>query len=54
MELIDLALSNYRWYRRLRGKTWWQVEMALFDRSKIIWVHNLPECECYILQIEKY
>ncbi|WP_414576528.1 hypothetical protein [Anabaena sp. CCY 9402-a] len=54
MELIDLTLSKYCWYRRLRGGTWSLVEIPLFDCSQVLWVHNLPECECYILQTEKY
>lgn len=54
MELIDLTLSHYLWYRRLRGGTWWLVEIPLFDGSQIIWVHNLPESECYVVQVEKH
>ncbi|MBD2249914.1 hypothetical protein [Nostoc parmelioides] len=54
MEIIDLTLSKHRWYRRLRGGTWWQVEIPLFDGVQILWVHNLPECECLIIQTENY
>lgn len=54
MELIDLTLSNHRWYRRLRRGTWWRVEIPLFDGSQILWVHNPPQCQCYVLQVEKY
>jgi len=54
MQILDLSLSSFRWYRRLRGGTWWQVEIPLFDGFQIIWVHQMPECQCYILQTEKY
>ncbi|WP_191762320.1 MULTISPECIES: hypothetical protein [Nostocaceae] len=54
MQLLDWAFSNFRLYRRLRGGRWWQVEIPLFDGNQIAWVHRMPECECYILQIEEY
>ncbi|GAX38617.1 hypothetical protein [Nodularia sp. NIES-3585] len=52
--LLDLTFSNYRWYRRLRGNTWWQVEIPLFDDHKIFWVRHMPEDKCCILQTEQY
>ncbi|WP_414541833.1 hypothetical protein [Nostoc sp. CCY0012] len=54
MQLLDLTFSNYSWYRRLRGKTWWQVEIPLFDGNNTVWVNHTPECDCYIIKTEKY
>lgn len=54
MQILDLIFSNYRWYRRLRGGLWWQVEIPLFDGTQITWVHYKPECECCVIQIEQY
>lgn len=54
MQTLDLIFSRFRWYRRLRGGLWWQVEIPLFDDSQIMWVHQMPECECYVLQTEEY
>ncbi|BAY79353.1 hypothetical protein NIES25_58370 (plasmid) [Nostoc linckia NIES-25] len=53
MQFLDWTYSDFRWYRRLRGGEWWQVEIPLFDGSQITWVHNRPECECNVLQTEK-
>ncbi|WP_089091156.1 hypothetical protein [Nodularia sp. NIES-3585] len=52
--LLDLTLANYRWYRRLQGNSWWQVEISLFDDSQIFWVRHMPECKCCIIQTEQY
>jgi hypothetical protein len=50
MQVLDLFLSNYHWYRRVRGGLWWQVEIPLLDGSQIPWVHQMPECECCIIE----
>jgi hypothetical protein len=54
MLILDLAFSSFRWYRRLRGGEWWQVEIPLFDGSQVVWVHQRPDCKSYIIQTEKY
>lgn len=54
MQLLDWFMSDFRWYRRLSGGSWWQVEVPLFDGSQIAWVHNMPESKYYILQKEQY
>jgi hypothetical protein len=54
MQLFDLTFSNYAWYRRLRGKTWWLVEIPLFEGNKIVWVRHKPQCECHVIKTEKY
>lgn len=54
MQPFDLILSNYAWYRRLRGKTWWLVELPLFDGHKTVWVRHQPKCACYVIKTEQY
>ena len=41
MKLLDSFLSGYRWYRKLRGGTWWKVCPRPYPWI-VMWVRNPP------------
>ncbi len=39
-EWIDIFLSEYRWYRRLRKGVWYQVRVTRLQDCAVYWVRQ--------------
>ena len=55
MTKLDYLLRDYKWYRRIKGGTWYLIRLNADGYYRYIWYRSDLECsERYIMKTEEY
>ena len=55
MTKLDYLLRDYKWYRRIKGGTWYLIRLNADGYHRYIWYRSYLKCsERYIMKTEEY